>query len=118
MNWIIPNKFLAFSCPSSSVSDRDGYTSCTPEHYIAAFKRWGIKLVVRLNKKQYDAKKFTDRGIRHADLFFLDGTCPSRYVYLFQLATGVRCNVQLGTPRTPAGHASVAVPAVLTSSFT
>ncbi|PFH34374.1 serine/threonine specific protein phosphatase [Besnoitia besnoiti] len=80
MNWIIPNRLLAFSCPSSATGDNDGYTTCTPEDYVAVFNRLGIKTVIRLNKRQYDARKFTDRNIEHVDLFFLDGTCPSREI--------------------------------------
>lgn len=33
--------------------------------------------VVRLNKKIYDSKRFTDAGFHHHDLFFLDGSTPS-----------------------------------------
>ena len=43
--------------------------------------------VVRLNKKFYDARRFTDHGIDHFDLFFVDGSVPSdmivRQVELF-----------------------------------
>ncbi|CBZ55327.1 putative dual specificity protein phosphatase CDC14A [Neospora caninum Liverpool] len=80
MNWIIPNRILAFSCPSSATGNHDGYTTCTPEDYVDIFNRMGIKTVIRLNKKQYDARKFTDRNIEHVDLFFVDGTCPSREI--------------------------------------
>jgi hypothetical protein len=37
----------------------------------------GVKVVVRLNNKTYDAKVFTKEGIRHEDLIFTDGTAPS-----------------------------------------
>lgn len=33
--------------------------------------------MVRLNKKIYDSKRFTDAGFHHYDLFFLDGSTPS-----------------------------------------
>ena len=33
--------------------------------------------IVRLNKKIYDARRFTDAGFDHFDLFFIDGSVPS-----------------------------------------
>lgn len=33
--------------------------------------------IVRLNKKIYEAKRFTDAGFEHHDLFFIDGSTPS-----------------------------------------
>lgn len=33
--------------------------------------------IIRLNKKIYDSKRFTDAGFDHYDLFFLDGSTPS-----------------------------------------
>lgn len=33
--------------------------------------------IVRLNKKIYEAKRFTDAGFEHYDLFFIDGSTPS-----------------------------------------
>jgi cell division cycle 14 len=36
----------------------------------------GVTLVVRLNKPQYDKQKFVKAGIKHLDLYFLDGSCP------------------------------------------
>jgi hypothetical protein len=44
-----------------------------------------VGLVIRLNKKQYEASRyyfnwinsFTKHGIKHLDLFFMDGTTPS-----------------------------------------
>lgn len=33
--------------------------------------------IVRLNKKIYDARRFTDAGFDHYDLFFIDGSTPS-----------------------------------------
>ena len=35
-------------------------------------------MVVRLNNKAYDEKKFTKNNIQHADLFFEDGSIPKR----------------------------------------
>ena len=54
-----------------------GYPLHAPEAYIPYFKKHNITSVVRLNKKFYDARRFTDHGIEHSDLFFVDGTVPS-----------------------------------------
>lgn len=62
---------LAFSSPSNTQYDQDGYRTFTPEDYSPIFKKLGIGLVVRLNKETYDAKKFLRSGIKHMDLFFL-----------------------------------------------
>ena len=77
MNWIIPNKFLAFPSPSSQEYDEEGYRTFTPQDYSPIFKKMGITLVVRLNKPAYDKKIFEKNGISHRDLYFMDGTTPS-----------------------------------------
>ncbi len=77
MNWIIPNKFLAFSSPSSQPYDADGYRTFTPEDYSPIFKKWKINLVVRLNKVTYEKEKFVKNGVKHMDLYFIDGSTPS-----------------------------------------
>lgn len=76
MNWIIPQKFLAFSCPAETASEH-GYQAYTPEAYASIFKEQNITAVVRLNNKTYNEKRFTEKGINHYDLFFPDGSCPS-----------------------------------------
>lgn len=80
MNWIIPDKFLAFAGPSPNATDADGFPAVTPEVYVPIFRDARIELVVRLNKKQYDRRRFIDNGIKHVDLYFLDGSCPSREI--------------------------------------
>jgi len=76
MNWIIPGKYIAFSSPSISQYDQDGYRTFTPDDYVPIFRKWGIGLVIRLNKETYDAKKFLKNGIKHLELFFADGSVP------------------------------------------
>jgi cell division cycle 14 len=76
MNWIIPGKFLAFSSPSNQQYDAEGYRTFTPEDYAPVFKKWKIGLVVRLNKITYDKDKFVKNGIKHQDLYFIDGSTP------------------------------------------
>lgn len=51
LNWILPEKFVAFSGP---LNVTDKYGSFTPEDYVPIFKKMGVTLVVRLNKPQYE----------------------------------------------------------------
>mmetsp|Transcript_35927 Transcript_35927/g.48664 ORF Transcript_35927/g.48664 Transcript_35927/m.48664 type:complete len:309 (-) Transcript_35927:238-1164(-) len=73
LNWILPGKFIAFSGP---LNVTDKYGSFTPENYVPIWKKMGVTLVVRLNKPGYDRQKFIKAGIKHLDLYFLDGTPP------------------------------------------
>ncbi|KAJ7414223.1 dual specificity protein phosphatase CDC14B-like protein [Pitangus sulphuratus] len=41
------------------------------------FRQHKVTTIIRLNKKLYDAKRFTDAGFEHFDLFFADGSTPS-----------------------------------------
>lgn len=76
MNWIVPDKFLAFSGPSDKTRDSDGWRTYTPEDYAPLFKNFNIKLVVRCNKEMYAAQRFVKKGFEHLDLYFTDGTPP------------------------------------------
>ena len=78
LHWIVPHKFCAFAGPSSTTVDADGYPACTPEIYADRFRVWGVKHAVRLNKPQYDGKRFGD--VKVHDLYFLDGSCPSKQI--------------------------------------
>uniref|UniRef100_A0A8B9SYH1 Dual specificity protein phosphatase CDC14B n=1 Tax=Anas platyrhynchos TaxID=8839 RepID=A0A8B9SYH1_ANAPL len=76
-NWIIPNKFIAFSGPHSRSKIENGYPHHAPEAYFPYFRKHKVTTIIRLNKKMYDAKRFTDAGFEHFDLFFADGSTPS-----------------------------------------
>lgn len=74
LNWIIPGKMLAFKTPEDKV--RDLYQK-PPETYFDYFRSHNVKLIVRLNYRTYDRKKFLDNGFNHQDLYFEDGSSPS-----------------------------------------
>nr|XP_032803026.1 dual specificity protein phosphatase CDC14A-like isoform X3 [Petromyzon marinus] len=76
-NWIVPERFLAFSGPHPKSKVENGYPLHSPESYIPYFRKNGVTTVIRLNKKIYDARRFTDAGLAHHDLFFPDGSSPS-----------------------------------------
>ena len=49
----------------------------TPHDYAPIFKKLGVKAVVRLNNKTYDANDFIKNNINHKELYFPDGSVPS-----------------------------------------
>lgn len=34
-------------------------------------------MVIRLNKKAYEGSRFTKNGIKHEEIYFLDGSTPT-----------------------------------------
>ncbi|XP_030883465.1 dual specificity protein phosphatase CDC14A isoform X2 [Leptonychotes weddellii] len=103
-NWIVPGKFLAFSGPHPKSKIENGYPLHAPEAYFPYFKKHNVTTVVRLNKKIYEAKRFTDAGFEHYDLFFIDGSTPSdnivrRFLNICENTDGaiaVHCKAGLG----------------------
>mmetsp|Transcript_139238 Transcript_139238/g.277614 ORF Transcript_139238/g.277614 Transcript_139238/m.277614 type:complete len:618 (+) Transcript_139238:165-2018(+) len=103
-SWVIPDKFLAFAGPASTSKDSDGLPAVTPEDCVSIFKRGGVSLVIRLNRKDYDRRRFVDHGIRHVDLYFPDGSCPpqeiiSKFLCIAESEPGaiaVHCKAGLG----------------------
>ncbi|XP_060787826.1 dual specificity protein phosphatase CDC14B isoform X6 [Neoarius graeffei] len=110
-NWIIPGKFLAFSGPHPKSKIENGYPLHAPEAYFPYFRKHNITTVIRLNKKMYDAKRFTDMGFDHHDLFFVDGSTPNdaivtKFMNICESVDGaiaVHCKAGLGRTGTLIG---------------
>lgn len=77
LNTIVPKKFVAFSSPRSGAFTEEDYPSLTPIQYLPVMKKFGVSAIVRLNQPFYDREHFIENGLRHYDMFFIDGTTPS-----------------------------------------
>ncbi|XP_028968271.1 dual specificity protein phosphatase CDC14C-like [Galendromus occidentalis] len=103
-NWIVPGKFLAFCGPHSKSKIENDHMQHGPETYFSYFRQHNVSTIVRLNKKNYDASKFTEQGFIHKDLYFVDGTTPSdaimrEFLEIAETAPGalaVHCKAGLG----------------------
>ncbi|XP_022668908.1 dual specificity protein phosphatase CDC14A-like isoform X2 [Varroa destructor] len=103
-NWIVPGKFLAFCGPHAKSKVENGHPLHGPETYFNYFKKHNVTTVIRLNKKIYDASKFTENGFTHKDLYFVDGSTPSdaimrEFLDIAESAPGalaVHCKAGLG----------------------
>ncbi|MEQ2210074.1 Dual specificity protein phosphatase cdc14ab, partial [Xenoophorus captivus] len=78
----------SYSCRAFS-----GYPLHAPEAYFPYFRKHGVTTIIRLNKKIYDGKRFTNAGFDHYDLFFIDGSTPNdiivrRFLHICENAQG------------------------------
>ncbi|KAL3289383.1 hypothetical protein HHI36_022814 [Cryptolaemus montrouzieri] len=104
LNWIVPNKFIAFCGPHNKAENYNGYYVHSPETYFGYFRRNGVSTIVRLNYEAYEANKFVVAGFEHKDLYFVDGGTPNdRIMDLFlkisedaKGAIAVHCKAGLG----------------------
>lgn len=51
-----------------------GYLLYVLEVYFLYFRKYNVIIIVRLNKKIYDVRRFIDVGFDYYDLFFIDGS--------------------------------------------
>lgn len=77
LNWIVPNKFVAFCGPHNRSKIDNGYPCHSPETYFNYFRQNNISTIIRLNLKLYNASRFQNAGFDHKELFFTDGSKPS-----------------------------------------
>ena len=104
LNWIVPGKLLAFSGPSATPRHPSGWRTFVPEDYLPYFRARRVTAVVRLNRRVYDAARFRDNGVRHHELYFPDGSCPTPAILASFLdlaeshpdALAVHCKAGLG----------------------
>lgn len=78
-NEIAPH-FVAFASPQQAVSESGSYDqelNYPFQQVLDYFTTHDVLLVVRLNSHLYNKTEFETRGIKHIDLIFEDGTCPT-----------------------------------------
>ncbi|RLV96557.1 Tyrosine-protein phosphatase CDC14 [Spathaspora sp. JA1] len=70
---VISKDFIAFASPQQ----KNQKINEPFKKVLGYFMENNVQLVVRLNSHLYDSKEFTKRNIRHVDMIFDDGTCPT-----------------------------------------
>lgn len=111
LNWIVPSKFLAFCGPHAKSKIENGYAYHAPETYFNYFRLHRVTTIIRLNIEMYDAKRFTNAGFEHHDLYFVDGSTPSdeiltKFLDICEATSGaiaVHCKAGLGRTGTLIG---------------
>jgi len=66
MNWIIPNRFIAFMGPEDNSRVKYNIKLWSTEDYVNHFRNLNIKAVFRLNRPDtYNKNKFVNHSIDH-----------------------------------------------------
>jgi len=55
LNWIFP-KIIAFSTPFENSDNPVRRHSHSPKFYLPIFEKWGVSLVIRLCRPEYDSR--------------------------------------------------------------
>ncbi|EGW30344.1 protein tyrosine phosphatase CDC14 [Spathaspora passalidarum NRRL Y-27907] len=71
---VISKDFIAFASPQQT---KRNVINEPFRKVLSYFMENNVQLVVRLNSHLYDSQEFTKRNIRHIDMIFDDGTCPT-----------------------------------------
>ena len=119
MNWIVPNKFIAFKDPTLN---RNKENCSVSKAVIKELKRCGIRIVVRLNGNDhctnrdyygnsYDPDEFKAENFHHIDIPFKDVGIPSvtqvkHFIKLSErpgIKLAVHCHAGLGRTATMIG---------------
>lgn len=77
LNWIVPNKILAFAGPSDKLPNTKMYHKHSPKFYHQYFRDHNVTTIIRLNEPEYESSGFQDYGFDHYDLIFPDGYPPT-----------------------------------------
>jgi len=89
MSWILPGKAIGMASPWAADKDQDGLPVCTPDALSPYFLDHNVRLVVQCNCPEreeegerrrlllYEPERFDAYNIRHVQLPFEDGGCPS-----------------------------------------
>jgi cell division cycle 14 len=105
MNWIVPNKLIAFATPYMARKLGDGSRVNHPCDFIKPFKEMRVTRIVRLNDRLYDERIFARAGFQFAELPFPDGAVPStkiidEFMRLFGHPGVIAVHCQAGLGRT------------------
>lgn len=71
---VLGKDYVAFASPQQP---KTGGLNEPFKKVLGYFKKQNVLVVVRLNSHLYNAQEFTKRGIKHIDMIFDDGTCPT-----------------------------------------
>ena len=84
LSWVVPNQIIAFSSPTGGGgygrAFYSGALGFSPDELIDSFHDLGVKGVIRLNDRLYDAGMFEKNGVRVHEMEFPDGSCPKDHI--------------------------------------
>uniref|UniRef100_A0AC35TT90 TYR_PHOSPHATASE_2 domain-containing protein n=1 Tax=Rhabditophanes sp. KR3021 TaxID=114890 RepID=A0AC35TT90_9BILA len=91
LNWIVPNKLMAFACPVT-LPHVLGYAPNSTTKLAMLFVHLKVSCVVQTNEFGYNPSDFTKFDIEHHHLFFPDMTPPPDEIVLKFLKLCLSCD--------------------------